>query len=369
MKVLRCVCFHCSSLLFSKEHKNYPHVMRIANKKKGWQRCSKVQGMKRCNGGYDIDEEAVVGEDALIAGDRTDMDARPSRVSSGCGNVLPVYRVEEAQGDDHLPEDSDVIEGEQDRKKVLSAGRIHEILKRVSDDDVKTLGFDPVYARPDWFVITVLLVPPPPVRPSVMFSSSARSSDDLTYKLADIVKINQQLRRHGQQGAAEPILQDYSDLLQYHVATLMDNELSGQPQSLQRSGKPIKSIRQRLVGKAGRVRGNLMGKRVDFSARSVITPDPNLGIDQLGVPRTIAMNMTIPEIVTPYNIDKMRRLVRNGPSVHPGARTSYVTMVSWSICASFVSRPTCIWRWATRWSGTSTTTIRWCSIVSRRCIK
>ena len=73
--------------------------------------------------------------------------------------------------------------------------------------------------------------------------------------------------------------------------------MSGQPQSLQRSGKPIKSIRQRLVGKAGRVRGNLMGKRVDFSARSVITPDPNLGIDQLGVPRTVAMNMTIPEIV------------------------------------------------------------------------
>ena len=322
VKVLRCVCFHCSSLLISKDHKNYPHVMRIANKKKRLAAMLKVcQGMKRCNGGYDIDEEAVVGEDALIGGDRTDMDSRPSRVSSGCGNILPVYRVEEGfKVMITFPEDSDVIEGEQDRKKALSAGRIHEILKRVSDDDVRTLGFDPVYARPDWFVITVLAVPPPPVRPSVMFSSSARSSDDLTYKLADIVKINQQLRRHEQQGAAEPILQDYSDLLQYHVATLMDNELSGQPQSLQRSGKPIKSIRQRLVGKAGRVRGNLMGKRVDFSARSVITPDPNLGIDQLGVPRTIAMNMTIPEIVTPYNIDKMRRLVRNGPSVHPGAK-------------------------------------------------
>ena len=321
VKVLRCVCFHCSSLLLNKEHKNYASVMRITKKKRLGGMLKVCQGMKRCNGGYDIDEEAVVGEDALISGDRTDMDTRPSRVSSGCGNLLPQYRVEEGfKVMITFPEDSDVMEGEQDRKKMLSAGRIHEILKRVSDDDYRTLGFDPVYARPDWFVITVLAVPPPPVRPSVMFSSSARSSDDLTYKLADIVKINQQLRRHEQQGAAEPILQDYSDLLQYHVATLMDNELSGQPQSLQRSGKPIKSIRQRLVGKAGRVRGNLMGKRVDFSARSVITPDPNLGIDQLGVPRTIAMNMTIPEIVTPYNIDKMRRLVRNGPSVHPGAK-------------------------------------------------
>ncbi len=105
-----------------------------------------------------------------------------------------------------------------------------------------------------------------------------------------------------QQGAAEHILQDYTDLLQYHICTLCDNEIQGVPQSLQRSGKPIKSIRQRLVGKGGRVRGNLMGKRVDFSARSVITADPNLGIDQLGVPRSIAMNMTFPELVTKYNL-------------------------------------------------------------------
>lgn len=176
-----------------------------------------------------------------------------------------------------FPEDSDaMLEGSVDRKKPLSASRIHEIFKRISDDDVRALGFDPQYARPDWFVLTVLAVPPPPVRPSVMFNSSARSSDDLTYKLADIVKANQALRTQELQGAAEHILLDYTRLLQWHVATLMDNEISGQPQSFQRSGKPIKSIRQRIVGKGGRVRGNLMGKRVDFSARSVITPDPNL---------------------------------------------------------------------------------------------
>ena len=321
VKVLRCVCFHCSTLLVSAEHKNYGYAMRMKNPKKRLQALLKIcQGMKKCNGGFDLDEEAVVGEDALIKGDSTDLD--PKRSSSGCGNVLPQYRVEDGfKVMITFPEDSDVIEGEQDRKKALSAGRIHEILKRVSDADCRALGFDPTYARPDWFVITVLAVPPPCVRPSVAFKGGARSSDDLTYKLSDIVKINLQLKRNEQQGAAEPILQDYTDLLQYHICTLMDNEMSGQPQSLQRSGKPIKSIRQRLVGKAGRVRGNLMGKRVDFSARSVITPDPNLGIDQLGVPRTIAMNMTMPEIVTPYNIDKMRRLVRNGPAVHPGAKT------------------------------------------------
>lgn len=75
-------------------------------------------------------------------------------------------------------------------------------------------------------------------------------------------------------------------------------------QAMQKSGRPLKSIKQRLKGKEGRVRGNLMGKRVDFSARTVITPDPNLQIDQVGVPRSIAANMTFPEIVTPFNIDR-----------------------------------------------------------------
>jgi DNA-directed RNA polymerase beta' subunit len=75
-------------------------------------------------------------------------------------------------------------------------------------------------------------------------------------------------------------------------------------QALQRSGRPIKSISQRLKAKEGRVRGNLMGKRVDFSARTVITPDPNIGIDMLGVPWSIALNMTYPETVTPYNRER-----------------------------------------------------------------
>lgn len=57
-------------------------------------------------------------------------------------------------------------------------------------------------------------------------------------------------------------------------------------------------------GKEGRIRGNLMGKRVDFSARTVITGDPNLGIDELGVPWSIALNLTFPETVTPFNIEK-----------------------------------------------------------------
>ena len=92
---------------------------------------------------------------------------------------------------------------------------------------------------------------------------------------------------------------------------------------VQRSGRPLKSIKERLVGKHGRVRGNLMGKRVDFSARSVITPDPNLSLQQLGVPIAIAKNITKPVTVNARNIKFLEKLVLNGPDVHPGAILSY----------------------------------------------
>jgi DNA-directed RNA polymerase II subunit RPB1 len=100
----------------------------------------------------------------------------------------------------------------------------------------------------------------------------------------------------------------------------MDNDFAGVPTAKQKGGRPIKAIRARLKGKEGRLRGNLMGKRVDFSARTVITGDPNLDLDQVGVPRSIAMNLTYPERVTPYNKHRLQELVENGPATYPGAR-------------------------------------------------
>ena len=169
-------------------------------------------------------------------------------------------------------------------------------------------------------IITVMPVCPPPVRPSIMMDAFSRGEDDLTYKLADIIKYNATLRKYELSGSPPHIIQEFSALVQFHIATFMNNEIPGQPQATQRGGRPIKSIRQRLRGKEGRIRGNLMGKRVDFSARTVITPDPTISIDEVGVPRSIASNLTYPEIVTPFNIDKMRELVENGPSQHPGAK-------------------------------------------------
>lgn len=218
-----------------------------------------------------------------------------------------------------LVEFNDNNEDTPDRNRALSADECLRIFKKISPDDCIALGFDPARARPDWMIITYLTVCPPQVRPSVSVDATLRCEDDLTFQYIQILKANSLLKKQEESGAAGHIILETATLLQFYVATLMNNEISSAV-SQQRSGRPIKAISNRLKGKEGRLRGNLMGKRVDFSARSVITPDPNLSLDELGVPLSIALNVTFPEVVTPMNIDYMRKLVENGPTEWPGAK-------------------------------------------------
>jgi len=186
---------------------------------------------------------------------------------------------------------------------------------------MEMLGFNPKFNRPEWMIYTVLPVPPPTVRPSIIEENGARREDDLTHKLCDIIKTNIQLKnRIDKEGANEDHLNVITGALQYHIATLLDNQIPGLPPAQQRNGRKLKSVSDRLKKKDGRIRGNLNGKRVDQSARSVITPDPYISIDELGVPIKIAMNLTFPEVVNVYNIDEMRKLVINGPLTWPGAK-------------------------------------------------
>ncbi|MGB9003122.1 MAG: DNA-directed RNA polymerase subunit A', partial [Nitrosotalea sp.] len=196
---------------------------------------------------------------------------------------------------------------------------IRERFSHMIDDDLKLLGYDPTTARPEWFVLQVLPVPPVTVRPSIILETGIRSEDDLTHKLVDIIRVNQRLKESKEAGTPPLIVQDLVDLLQYHVTTYFDNEVSGIPQAHHRSGRPLKTLTQRLKGKEGRFRGSLSGKRVDFSSRTVISPDPNLAISEVGVPESVATKLTIPEVVTEWNIERLKKLVINGPTKYPGA--------------------------------------------------
>ncbi|MFA4645874.1 DNA-directed RNA polymerase subunit A' [Pyrococcus kukulkanii] len=196
---------------------------------------------------------------------------------------------------------------------------VRDRLEKIPDKDLPLLGLHPEKSRPEWMVLTVLPVPPVTARPSITLETGIRAEDDLTHKLVDIIRINNRLKQNIEAGAPQLIIEDLWDLLQYHVTTYINNETSGIPPAKHKSGRPLKTLAQRLKGKEGRFRGNLSGKRVNFSARTVISPDPMISINEVGVPIQIAMELTVPEKVTEFNIEKLRKMVLNGPDKYPGA--------------------------------------------------
>ena len=212
----------------------------------------------------------------------------------------------------------DVDLTEEDMNKLMPSD-VRDWFEDIPDEDLEVLGIDAEDSRPEWMVMTVLPVPPVTTRPSITLDNGQRSEDDLTHKLVDIIRINQRFMENREAGAPQLIIEDLWELLQYHVTTFVDNEISGTPPARHRSGRPLKTLSQRLKGKEGRFRGSLSGKRVNFSARTVISPDPTLSLNEVGVPDRVAKEMTQTLNVTERNVDDARQYVRNGPEAHPGA--------------------------------------------------
>ncbi len=202
-------------------------------------------------------------------------------------------------------------------ERKLNPRDVREWLSSIPADHLIFIGMDK-QNRPEWVVLKVLPVPPITVRPSITLDSGDRSEDDLTHKLVDVLRINQRLRENRDSGAPQLIVEDLWELLQYHITTYFDNQTSGIPPARHRSGRTLKTLTQRLKGKEGRFRSNLSGKRVNFCARSVISPDPYLSVNEVGVPTKIAKELTVPIRVTARNREQMRQMILRGPDVHPG---------------------------------------------------
>ena len=304
-KILKCVCFRCSNLLLDKSD---PHVLKELEGKKGYNRfvacialCSKNKKCIFNNGCFVLQPTKYV----RLNGAASIRDKN---------NIIQIY----AEFSQNAFSDTKVL-----KQQNFTPLICYQILKKIKDDDVDFLGLSSKFSRPEWMIITSLAVPPPSVRPSVRQSDNQRSEDDLTYALCNIIKSNKLLKQVLDNGNSNnKKIDDHQGYLQYLVSTYMDNEIPGVPQNAQRSSfRALKAITQRLKGKEGRLRGNIMGKRVDYSARTVISVDPNIDIDEYGVPQKIAMNLTFPEIVTIYNIKKLKKMVKNGPKNYPGAKT------------------------------------------------
>ena len=295
LDVMKCICVRCSRILIDKTlHKDITR--------------------RRGEGRW----RAVLTRSATISrcGQETE---------DGCGARQPDRY--QREGIAQIMAEWDAIDGpgatgpQTKQSQYLEVEYVLRLFRRITDEDVDFMGLNRYWCRPDWMICTTLPIPPPQVRPSVIQDNNQRSEDDLTHKLFEIITTNQRLQEKINNNAAKHLIEDEHVVLQYHVATLVDNQIPGVAPSAQRSGRPLKSVQQRLGSKEGRIRYNIQGKRVEFSARSVITPDPNISIGELGVPIKIAMNLTFPEKVTPYNMQQMYKLVQNGADRYPGAKT------------------------------------------------
>ncbi|MAE42960.1 DNA-directed RNA polymerase subunit A' [Candidatus Woesearchaeota archaeon] len=206
-----------------------------------------------------------------------------------------------------------------EEEKRISPIEIRTRLEKITDEDTLLFGLVVPYARPEWMVLTFLPIPPVTMRPSITLESGERSEDDLTHKLGDIVRINQRLFENINAGAPEIIVEDLWDLLQYHISTFFDNAIAQLPPARHRSGQPLKTLTERIKSKEGRIRHNLAGKRTNFSARTVISPDPMIELNEVGVPDAIAMKLTVPEKVTKWNMEYLKKFIEKGPQKYPGA--------------------------------------------------
>ena len=198
----------------------------------------------------------------------------------------------------------------------LNPLRVLNLFKMIDSTDCELLGLNPTEGRPEMFIWQYLPAPPVCVRPSVA-QDNASTEDDLTVKLADIVWVSGMIRAALKKGSALQTIMEQWEYLQTQVAMYINSDVPGLQQP--GFGKGVRGFCQRLKGKQGRFRGNLSGKRVDFSGRTVISPDPYLGIDEVAVPIAVAKNLTYPEMVNRQNIEKLKELVRTGPMVWPGA--------------------------------------------------
>jgi len=295
--ILSCVCIRCSKLLIDKKYR--AHYLKRRGEARYREVLTACKEIKRCG----------------------------QETEDGCGARQPDRFIRE--GIARIVAEWDDPDGSKEKQRQsLEVEYVLRLFRRITDEDVDFMGLSRYWCRPDWMICTVLPIPPPQVRPSVIQDNNQRSEDDLTHKLAEIIKTNNTyLQPRIEAGAAKSVIDEWTNVLQYHIATLVDNQIPGVAPSAQRNGRPLKSIQQRLGSKEGRIRYNIQGKRVEFSARSVITPDPNISIAELGVPEKIAMNLTFPERVTKFskdhrgNMDKLYKLIQNGPNVYPGAKT------------------------------------------------
>jgi DNA-directed RNA polymerase beta' subunit len=208
-----------------------------------------------------------------------------------------------------------VYEGKDKSKTsiVITTEEIKTIFDNMSVDDIELMGFDPDIVHPRTLVLSIIPVLPICARPYVKADGNI-CDDDLTNQYFEIIKINNHLASievgPGKKELSETKRQKFLASLRFRVMTTFNNAQGKAKHTT--NGRAIKGIKERMSGKEGQLRSNLLGKRCNQTGRTVIGPDPTLKFGQIAIPKEMANTLTIPVVVTNFNIDILQDLVDRG---------------------------------------------------------
>ncbi len=270
LNFLKCFCFKCSRLAFSSDKLN---LLNLSN----------LKGMKR----YNAIVEAV----------------NKVEICWNCGSQIPKFYVNNPRVDPKVMMFYKLLAEKKSKENSIevSVPEIERVFKGIIDEDIFLFGFNPHRMRPVNLILSIIPVLPTCSRPYVI-TNGDKCEDDLTSIYRNICKKN----------AAIPLALTDEDRakevrsLAFYLSVLFDNSKGRVKQP---NGRPKKGIKERMAGKGGLFRGNLMAKRTNYSARTVVGGDPTLKADEIGVPLCVSTVVTIPEVVCRYNLDRLQRLV------------------------------------------------------------
>ena len=282
LNILKCICFKCYNLILSKEQLQLYNIQKYKGENKTNMIIKKVKKNKT-----NICCQMIDGQI--------------------CSYYKPEIKFNVTNNTFYMTTEDNV-------KTVMSNEEIYTILNNISDEQTTEFGLEPSMTHPRNFIIKVLPVLPPCDRPFIK-SDGKICDDDLTLQYIEIVKLNNQLKALYENTTtnietSNTMREKLISNIIFRILTMFNNSQGKARHNT--TGRTIKSIKERITGKDGQLRNNMMGKRCDYTSRTVIGPEPTLKINELGVPQYIANILTKPVRITSFNIDNLQEKVNKG---------------------------------------------------------
>lgn len=276
--ILKIICHNCSNIILSREHLEFSDLLKFDGERKIVEIINKIKKVSKC---------------------------------FHCNTTRREYKIKKDMFFNIILYDNDVE---------ISDREIKEIFNNITEDSVNLLGI----SHPKNCCLEVFPVIPPCCRP-YEFVGNTIKEDDISKQLVEIIKVNN-------------ILATNKDKNIIHNLKLKIETFCRNPKKKSKTinSEPIKGIRERLTGKDGQLRDNLLGKRTEMSARTVIGPGPNLKLDEVGIPSSIANSLTFPVEVYEHNLEEIIAMI-NSREVEKIKRNEKIIRIDLQIYSDIIS--------------------------------